>query len=140
VKYLLHLRGDGEEPGYSLVADSYEALEDEVVVDEEPSSKVWDAATQSLRYRTPSEDLQAAKASKEAELRDAADGWYQGSVRAFEGAIVGSKYGRSGFTALNAEERAIFDEMNANYTRLKDLISQVRAATTVSEVEGISWT
>jgi hypothetical protein len=41
---------------------------------------------------------------------------------------------------LNAEERAIFDEMNANHTRLKNLIGQVRAATTVGEVEAISWT
>ncbi len=47
--------------------------------------------------------------------------------------------GRSGLTALNAEERAIFDEMNANYTKLKNLIVQTRAATTLSEVEAIQW-
>jgi hypothetical protein len=84
--------------------------------------------------------LAEAKVNKEAELRDRADSWYQGSVRSFEGAIVTAKYGRSGLTALNAEERAVFDEMNANYTRLKNLIGQVRAAATVSEVEAIFWT
>jgi hypothetical protein len=140
VRYLLYLRGDGEEPGYSLVADDYQPQASETVVSESPEGKVWDASSSSLRERTAAEELSNAKASKEAELRDAADGWYQGSVRAFEGAIVIAKYGRSGLTALNAEERAIFDEMNANYSRLKQLVSQVRAATTVAEVEGISWT
>jgi len=41
---------------------------------------------------------------------------------------------------MRGEERAIFDEMDANYTKLKSLVGQVRAAATVTEVEGISWT
>jgi hypothetical protein len=86
------------------------------------------------------EILVATREAKEAELRGAADSWYQANVRSFEGAIVTAKYGRSGLTALNAEERAVFDEMSANYTRLKGLITQVRAAATVEELEGISWT
>jgi hypothetical protein len=85
------------------------------------------------------EILTEARASKEAELRGAADGWYQENVRSFEGAIVTAKYGRSGLTALNAEERAVFDAMNANYTKLKNLIVQARAAATLGEVEAISW-
>jgi hypothetical protein len=141
-RYLLHPRGDGEEPGYSLVADDYEASVGEVVVDEDPSGKVWDGPVGELRARTASEDLAYAKAQKEAELRDAANAWYQSSVRGFEGAIVAAKYGRSGLTALNAEERSVFDEMNANYTKLKNLIGQVRdpATDTVAEVEAIAWT
>jgi hypothetical protein len=84
--------------------------------------------------------LPQVRLRKEAELRDAADSWYQGSVRSFESAIVTAKYGRGGLTALGTEERAIFDEMNANYTKLKNLIGQVRAATTVAEVEAVVWT
>jgi hypothetical protein len=85
------------------------------------------------------EILTERREAKEVELRGAADGWYQANVRSFEGAIVTAKYGRSGLTALNAEERAVFDAMNANYTRLKGLIVQVRAAATLEEVEAISW-
>jgi hypothetical protein len=112
----------------------------EVAVDEMPApGAVWDASSGELRERTAAEELERARKEKEAGLRDAADGWYQGSVRAFEGAIVTAKYGRSGLTALNAEERAIFDEMNANYTKLRNLIGQVRAATTVQDVESVEW-
>jgi len=85
------------------------------------------------------EILTDAKAQKEAELRDAADQWYQADVRSFEGAIVTAKYGRGGLTALSTEERAVFDEMNANYTKLKNLVASVRAASTVEEVEAVTW-
>ena len=60
-------------------------------------------------------------------------------MRSFEGAIVVAKYGRSGLTALNTEERAVFDAMNANYTKLKNLIVQARAAATVEALEAIAW-
>jgi hypothetical protein len=101
----------------------------------------WSAASLAWVEGKPAADiLTEAKANKEAELRDAADSWYRANVRSFEGAIVTAKYGRSGLTALNAEERAVFDSMNANYQRLKDLIVQTRAATTIAEVEAISWT
>jgi hypothetical protein len=99
----------------------------------EPAGGAW------VEGKPAAEIFEEAKAQKEAELRDAADAWYQSSVRSFEGAIVTAKYGRSGLTALNAEERSVFDEMNANYTKLKNLIGQVRAATTIGEVEAVQW-
>jgi hypothetical protein len=58
-------------------------------------------------------------------------------VRVFEGTIVAAKWAKN--QALNAEEQAIFTDMNANYTRLKNLISQVRSASTVEAVLAVSW-
>jgi hypothetical protein len=81
--------------------------------------------------------LEAVQAAKEAELRDAADAWYRQNVRAFEGAVVIHKIDRG--LALNAEETAIRDAMTANYTKLKDLIAQVRAAQSLAELEAVSW-
>jgi hypothetical protein len=97
------------------------------------------AGSQWTEGKPSAEIFEEAKAQKEAELRDAATGWYETNIRSFEGSIVVAKYGRSGLTALNAEERVVFDGMNASYTRLKGLIVQVRGATTVAEVEDIRW-
>jgi hypothetical protein len=128
--------------GFELVPDDYQPQAGEVLVDErpDPETSVWDPATSTLRPRTTAEQLAEAKALKEAELRDAADSWYQRSVRSFEGAVVIHKIDRG--LALNAEEQAIRDAMNANYQKLKNLIGQVRdpATDTVAKVEAISWT
>lgn len=83
--------------------------------------------------------LASHKETKEQELRNAADAWYRENIRSFEGAVVVAKYGRGGLTALSTEERAVFDSMNANYTKLKGLVSAVRVATSVAEVKGITW-
>jgi hypothetical protein len=106
----------------------YEVLVEDLPPDVEEA--VWDGAAGTLRAGTTTEELAEAKRLKEAELRDTADAWYQANVRSFEGAIVTAKYGRSGLTALSAEERVVFDEMNANYTKLKNLIGQVTQWTT----------
>jgi hypothetical protein len=135
-RVLTYLYPDAE-PGsdYEVrLAKPEDALEEYIAVwnlpEPEPTAAEIVAAT----------SLPQVRLRKEAELRDAADSWYQGSVRSFESAIVTAKYGRGGLTALGTEERAIFDEMNANYTKLKNLIGQVRAATTVAEVEAVVWT
>jgi hypothetical protein len=101
----------------------------------------WDGTREPAAWvegKAAAEIFLEAKASKEAELRDAADSWYRMNVRAFEGAVVAAKWAKG--QALLAEEQVVFNDMNASYTRLKSLISQVRAATTVAEVEAISWT
>lgn len=138
MRYLLHLRGDKQEPGCSVVSDDYRQIGGEVVVDSSPEGKVWDAASQTLKERTSAETLSHAKAMKEAELRDRADAWYQGNVRGFEGAVVVHKIDRS--QALSSEEQAIRDEMNTTYSKLRTLIGTVRAASTVEEVQAVTWT
>jgi hypothetical protein len=140
VPYVLENLTDGQEPSVRAIGSADDAPEGAVVVEEAPlAGWIWDAAAKAMRERTQTEALSYARAQKEAELRDAADAWYRGNIRSFEGAIVTAKYGRSGLTALNAEERAIFDEMNANYTKLKNLIGQVRVAASLEDLEGISW-
>ena len=131
---------DSQPIGWNYRATGEECEGGEVYVEELSTGDVWDAASQDLRARTAAETLADARSDKEAELRDAADSWYQANVRSFEGAIVTAKYGRSGLTALNTEERAVFDLMSANYTRLKNLIVQARAAATVEALEAIAWT
>jgi hypothetical protein len=84
-------------------------------------------------------DLAEVKTFKESELRDAHEANHQATIRGSEGTIVAAKYGRGGTAALSAEERAVFDEMNANLTKLKSLVSQVRAASTVEAVLAIQW-
>jgi hypothetical protein len=125
-----------------VLLEDGEALPAECVATRPPEgfySPLW-TGSEWTEGKPAAEILTEARASKEAELRGAADGWYQENVRSFEGAIVTAKYGRSGLTALNTEERAVFDAMNANYQKLKNLIVQVRAAATLEEVEDISWT
>lgn len=130
---------DGEPVGYRAVRDQDDADNPTLVFDAIPEDAVWDATSMKPRQRTATELLQDAKDEKEAELRDAANNWYRQNVRGFEGAIVVGKYGRGGLTALSAEERTVFDSMNANYTKLKSLVASVRSAANVAEVEGISW-
>jgi hypothetical protein len=137
--YVLENLVEGREPSVRAVGDASDAPEGSYVVEEAPpADHIWDATARQMRARTQAESLSYAKAAKEAGLRDAADRWYRQNVRAFEGAVVVHKIDR-GF-ALNAEEQAIRNAMNANYTKLKNLIGQVRAAATVAEVEAISWT
>jgi len=147
--YAIHKRGaeappeDGQPVGWHGVGDTDELMPYEAYLQDIPeglSEPLWDSASQKLRASTQAEILADARSDKEAELRDAADSWYQANVRSFEGAIVTAKYGRSGLTALNTEERAVFDLMSANYTRLKNLIVQARAAATVEALEAIAWT
>jgi hypothetical protein len=96
------------------------------------SSEAW------VEGKPTSEIFNDAKMAKEADLRNAAERWYRENVRAFEGAVVIHKIDRG--QALSAEEQAIRDAMTANYQKLRTLVAQVRAATTLEEVEAVTWT
>ncbi len=102
------------------------------------SSMVWDD-TNGPRNPTSVEALQKARVEQESIVRDAANAHYEATTRSFEGAIVAAKYGRGGLTALNAEERIVFDTMNADYVRLKGLIVNIRQATTIETVRAVAW-
>jgi hypothetical protein len=137
--YAIQNPTDGKFPSWRAVGEGEDLEADEVLVNEAPvPGEVWDAATQSFRDPTTTEALTEARAAKERELRDAADGWYQANVRSFEGAVVLHKIDRG--QVLSVEEQAVRDQMSSNYTKLKNLIVQTRAATTLSEVEAIQWT
>lgn len=72
-------------------------------------------------------DLSEVKAWKEAEIRDTADAEYKMYVRSLEADVTVVKIALN--RALNAEEQAVRDEMQARYQRLKQTVAQVRAAT-----------
>jgi hypothetical protein len=84
-------------------------------------------------------DLAEVRAFQEGALRDAHEANHQATIRGSEGTIVAAKYGRGGLPSLNAEERAVFDEMNANLAKLNSLIGQVRAASSVAAVLAVRW-
>ncbi len=102
------------------------------------AGKIWDDAN-GPRDPTAVEALQKARVDREKLVRDAANAHYEATTRSFEGAIVAAKYGRGGLTALNAEERIVFDTMNADYVRLKGLIVDIRQATTIEAVRAVVW-
>lgn len=136
--YALSNLVDGQKPSWHYIADNSEAGAGEVVVQARPTeTQVWDAATSSLMTATAVQALSYAKNQKEAQLRDAADDWYEREVRGFEGVVIAAKYGRG--TPLSAEEQAVFTGINTQYAKLKDLITQVRAATTLAQVDAIRW-
>jgi hypothetical protein len=99
----------------------------------------WDPQANALRAPTEQEALLSARTEQEALVRDAANAHYEATTRSFEGAIVAAKYGRGGLSALNAEERIVFDAMNADYVRLKGLIVDIRQATSVEAVQTVVW-
>ncbi len=102
-------------------------------------SMVWPQGEAAPRESSTAEALEKARTEQENIVRDAANAHYEASTRSFEGAIVAAKYGRGGLPALNAEERIVFDAMNADYTRLKSLVVQIRAAATVEAVRAVVW-
>lgn len=142
--YVLTNLTDGQVPGgVRAVSSGYVAGPGEVLVsDAAYQSKpggVWDAATQSLRMPNAAEILERTRARKELELHDAANAEFLDSEQVFQGVIVGCLWAHN--TALNATEQAIFDSMNARYTKLKNKITYVRgAARTQAELDALSWT
>lgn len=84
---------------------------------------------------TLSLDLAEVKTYKENEIRDLGDLWYRTNIRAFEGAIVGVKAASN----LSGEEQKIKTAMQDNYTRIRQLVSQVRNATTVQAALAVMW-
>ncbi len=102
------------------------------------AGKIWDDAN-GPRDPTAAETLQKARTDQEKLVRNAANAHYEATTRSFEGAIITGKYGRGGLTALNAEERIVFDTMSADYVRLKGLIVDIRQATTIEAIRAIVW-
>lgn len=98
---------------------------------------LWDDEIGEPRQPTATEVLAAAKEEQEDLVRDAADAEYRSRWRAFEGAVVTHKAAKG--LALNAEEQAIFGGMQANYARLRGLVAQIRAASSVEGVREITW-
>ncbi len=132
--------------GVRFVGDAVAPTTEEVEVQIPPgvdppqwrADKIWDDAN-GPRDPTTVEALQKARADQETLVRNAANAHYEATTRSFEGAIVAAKYGRGGLTALNAEERIVFDTMNADYVRLKGLIVDIRQATSVEAVRAVVW-
>lgn len=81
--------------------------------------------------------IAALKVRKERELQLAANQEFVDSEYVFQGIIVGCLWAKG--TALNATEQAIFDSMNARYTKLKNKIAAVRNATTEAQIEAVVW-
>ncbi len=133
--------------GYRIVAQGTALNPEEVEVEGleedqahvEVAQMVWPNGAPTPRLPTSTEALEKAREEQEGIVRDAANAHYEASTRSFEGAIVAAKYGRGGLPALNAEERIVFDAMNADYTRLKSLVVQIRAAATVEAVRAVVW-
>ncbi len=98
---------------------------------------IWDDSN-GPRNPTSAEALQNARTEQERLVRDTANAHYEATTRSFEGAIVTGKYGRGGLLALNAEERIVFDAMNADYTKLKSLLAQIKTAG-IDTVQTINW-
>lgn len=132
--------------GYGLVPDDYTPRAGEVVRDldglgDNPrrwaAARVWDETSSSPRPPTDAELLAAAKTQQEALVRDSANNESLREVRPFEARIAVAKWARQ--LALSAEEQSIFNAENARYNKLVGLVSQIRAATTISQVQGITW-
>lgn len=146
--WLLQQLADGEPPGaYSWVEDDHEPADDEVLVENNPANRVWDAAVSTVRERTVDEQaqleasrLQLVKSKKVAELVAAADAAYQREIPSFAGVVVAAKFVPPGNTQyLNARELTIFNKIQAGYARFNSLLDQVNVATTVEQVEAIVW-
>lgn len=130
--YLLHLRGDDETPGYSVVADDYVPAAGEVVVDERPEDdEVWDAATGSLRPRTDAETLDEAKARKKKELEAA---FAAECARDFA-----SPWVAVGVIAASSNDPRI-EALDMRTDKLESKVNEVEAASTEAEVEAVAWT
>jgi hypothetical protein len=137
--YVLENLADGQHPGVRAIGDASNAPAGAVVVDEAPpAGYVWDAAAQSMRARSAAESLDYAKTLKRREIKASADAEYLDKVSMFDGDIVAGKWGRQ--VALNAYEASVRNTMQDIYSRLRQKIQAVNAATTIAEVEGIAWT
>lgn len=98
---------------------------------------VWDESTGAPRAPTQAEELTNAKAEQENLVRDAANAEYLAKVRAFEGAVIAAKWAKG--VPLNADESQIFNGMSNGYSRMSNLVSQIRLATTIEAVKAITW-
>lgn len=139
--YLLMNLVDGERPGSAYVAagttpgPGQVLLEDTDFIGKE--YWLWDATAGALRAPTGTDALRIAKRRKEVQVRDAANAALSVSTRATEREVV--VYKAASGAALNADDIAIRDAMTANYNALRAKVAQVRAATTVEGVEGMTW-
>jgi hypothetical protein len=136
--YALENLQDGQRPSVRAIRDAADAPEGTPVVEDVPPGWVWDAAAGQLRARTSSEALGYAKTLKRREIKQAADAEYAEKVSMFDGDVVAGKWGRQ--VALNAYETSVLASMQDIYSRLRQKIQAVNAATTVAEVEAIAWT
>jgi hypothetical protein len=136
--YVLENLTDGQTASVRAIGSASDAPQGAVVVEDVPAGYVWDAATQRLRSRSAAESLDHAKAIKRREIKAAADAEYLSGVSMFDGDIVAGKWGRQ--VALNVYETSVLSTMQDIYSRLRQKIQAVNAASTVAEVEGVAWT
>jgi len=87
---------------------------------------------------TLSLDLSELKGFKESEVRNHASRWYEEHVRGFEGVVVVHKSATG--AALSQNEGTVRASMQQNYQRVRDLITQVLAATDWRACRNITWT
>ncbi len=132
MRYLLHPRGAGEEPGWAMVPGDYAPQPGEAVVDRRPEpGEVWDATSGSLRQRTDAEKLALAKQGKRGELTAAFD--REG------GADFSTPWVAVGVLAATPADPRI-TALKTRTTKLRDKLAAVEAATTEAEVRAVSWT
>lgn len=133
---------DGECPGSAMIPDPAERQPDAVVLDyaPEPGVHIWDSALGTVRELTAAEIVSAARAKKKAELVADAEAAYTREIPSFAGVVVAAKFVPPSNTQyLSPAELAIFNKINAGYTRLNSLLSQVDAATTIEQINAITW-
>ncbi len=132
MRYLLHPRGAGEEPGWSTVSADYTPQPGEAVVDRRPAAgEVWDAASGSLRQRTDAERLAAAKNAKRGELQAAFDREC--------GADFSTPWVAVGVLAASPTDPRV-GALKTRTAKLRDKLAAVEAAKTEAEVGAVSWT
>jgi hypothetical protein len=131
---------DGEPVGSMILQESDEPTEPNAIVVSyypDPERYVWDASTQAIMPISFAQSLERVKKRKRERLVRAADAAYKQEIPSFAGVVVAAKYGRG--ASLSGPEQAVFNKINAGYSRLNDLLAQVDAATTLEEVEQIQW-
>lgn len=143
--YLIHPRGDGREPGWSLVSDGHEPQAGEVLVDEMPvPGEVWDEATGALREKGEAERLAEAKAEKVEAFarRGVADlaPLFTPGVGRDETALLVASHVLAICEALNIAPDPRLTAVVQTGEKALAKKAEVEAAATPEEVEGIAWT
>jgi hypothetical protein len=120
---------DGQEPSYRSVKPDWPLNPGEVLVNEDPTGKVWDATNGKLRPRTAAEILAEVKGRKKSEMEHRGTGEMQNLLPVYRALLLLAKN--------SADPR--FSNLRSLDDKITKKVGEVDAATTVEAVNAIRW-
>jgi hypothetical protein len=127
--FALSSLADGKTPAWRSASPG-DVQPGEVVVDEPPFGKVWDAQKKTLRLPTSGEALDERKAAKRREL-----------VAAFSAECAADfavPWSAIGVLAANPQDAGV-EALETRTAKLGQKLSETSAATTAAEVDAVRW-